>query len=251
MPRTFAIGDIHGEAEHLSRLLSRLPDLASDDTVVFLGDYIDRGAGSRQVIEQVEAFRQRFPGRLILLRGNHEDAWLKSLIDPNPGFLLPEGNGCYATLRSFLDCSQMSSPELVKRLLTPKTWFPKEVHTWMESLGLWYEDEHAIYVHAGLDGEGENWLHPSLGKVECLMWMRERDFYTRYRGKCVVFGHTPTHMLTTDHLNFLQRIIDRFGDDRTDVWRRGDLIGVDTGCGKGGFLSAVELPSGKVYESRG
>jgi serine/threonine protein phosphatase 1 len=247
MPRTFAIGDIHGEAEHLSRLLARLPALLADDTVVFLGDYIDRGTSSRQVIEQVEGFRERFHGRLILLRGNHEDAWLKSLIDPNPGFLLPEGNGCLATMHSFLDCSQLSGHERVRRLLSPHTWFPQTVHTWMETLGLWYEDEHAIYVHAGLDGEGDTWLHPSLGKTESLMWMRERDFYTRYRGKRVVFGHTPTHMLGTDHLNFLQRIF----DDRTDVWQRGDLIGVDTGCGKGGFLSAVELPSGKVYESRG
>jgi serine/threonine protein phosphatase 1 len=79
------------------------------------------------------------------------------------------------------------------------------------------------------------------------MWMRERDFYARYRGKRVVFGHTPTHMLSTEHLSFFQRLF----DDHTDVWRRGDLIGVDTGCGKGGFLSAIELPSGKVYESRG
>ena len=247
MPRTIAIGDIHGESEHLARVLGRLPELAAEDTVVFLGDYLDRGPGSAKVIELVEAFRDRFAGRTVCLRGNHEDAWLKSLDHPNPGFLLPEGNGCYATLRSFVDCSRLDDRQQLELLLKPTSWFPPTTRAFLESLGLWYEDEHAIYVHAGLDGEGDAWLHPSLGKIESLMWMRERDFYTRYHGKRVVFGHTPTHMLSNDHLSFFQRLF----DDHTDVWRRGDLIGVDTGCGKGGFLSAIELPSGKVYESRG
>src|SRR5262245_37183294 len=115
MSRTFAVGDIHGEADHLDRLLCRLPSLHREDTVVFLGDYIDRGPDSRRVIEQVEEFRVGFPGRCILLRGNHEDAWLKSLDDPNPGFLLPEGNGCYAMMRSFIDCEGLSDHDKTVR----------------------------------------------------------------------------------------------------------------------------------------
>jgi serine/threonine protein phosphatase 1 len=52
--------------------------------------------------------------------------------------------------------------------------------------------------------------------------------------------------LPVDHLGFLASLF----DDPYDVWKSGHLVGVDTGCGKGGFLSAIELPSGKVYESR-
>ncbi len=247
MHRTFAIGDIHGELGELELLLKRLPPLTADDTVVFLGDYLDRGSSSLQVLERVEAFRVASLGPCILLRGNHEDAWLHSLAAPNPGFLLPEGNGCLATLRSFVDCSELSDLDLCAQLLQPATWFPPFWRDWLAQLQLWYEDEHAIYVHAGLDGEGDVWRHPSQSKPQSLMWMREKDFFTRYRGKRVVFGHTTTNMLSTEHLNFIERIF----DDPADVWKRGDLIGIDTGCGKGGFLSAVELPSGKIYESRG
>ncbi len=246
MARTIAIGDIHGDLEQLDRLLGRLPELDATDTVVFIGDYVDRGPKSREVVERVQTYAKSFPGRCITLRGNHEDAWLNCLDTPNPGFLLSEGNGCYQTLRSFVDCQHISLQEQCLKLLQPHTWFPSELRAWFEGLPYWYEDEHAIYVHAGLDGEGDEWLHPSAGKMRCLMWMREKDFFTRYRGKRVVFGHTPTSMLSTEHLNFIERIF----DDPADVWKRGDLIGIDTGCGKGGFLSAIELPSGKVYESR-
>ncbi len=246
MSRTIAIGDIHGDLVHLERLLGRLPPLHATDTVIFLGDYLDRGENPRGVLYRLESFRSACPGKCITLRGNHEDAWLASLRNANPGFLLPPGNGCYATMRSFIDCSELSKEQQFALLLEPQKWFPSEMQTWMEELPLWYEDEHAIYVHAGLDGEGDVWKHPSQGNPKCLLWMREKDFYTRYRGKRVVFGHTETPYLSTEHMNF----IEKFFDDPGDVWRRGDLIGVDTGCGKGGFLSAVELPSGKVYESR-
>ena len=74
MSRTIAIGDIHGDVDHLERLLAKLPPLAADDAVVFLGDYVDRGPASRQVIDRIESFRQDFAGRLVTLRGNHEDA---------------------------------------------------------------------------------------------------------------------------------------------------------------------------------
>src|SRR5262249_36529007 len=50
-PRTFSIGDIHGETAHLFKLLSCLPKLTADDTLVFLGDYLDRGPQSKDVIE--------------------------------------------------------------------------------------------------------------------------------------------------------------------------------------------------------
>ena len=51
--RTFAIGDIHGDLAALATLFERLPDLVAGDTVVFLGDYIDRGPNSAGVVAWV------------------------------------------------------------------------------------------------------------------------------------------------------------------------------------------------------
>ena len=245
MSRTIAIGDIHGDVDHLERLLAKLPPLAADDAVVFLGDYVDRGPASRQVIDRIESFRQDFAGRLVTLRGNHEDAWLESYVHPNPGFLLPEGNGCRAMVRSFVG-ADLDDNAILPLLFEPKKWFPEWLFDWMRRLPVWYEDEYAIYVHAGLEGEGRTWLHPRLCKERNLMWMREDDFYTGYSGKRLILGHTRTIDLPLDHLTWFQKIF----DDEGDVWLRGSLIGLDTGCGKGGFLSAIELPSMTVYESR-
>ncbi len=246
MDRTIVIGDIHGDLVQLERLLAKLPELDAGDTIVFLGDYLDRGPQSREVIARIETLRTTMPGRCITLRGNHEDAWLRSLDDPQPGFLMPEQNGCRQTMLSMTDCTGLGDYELTLRLLSPRSWFPPALHEWLQRLPTWYEDDHAIYVHAGLEGEGNTWLHPSLAHSRNLMWCREPDFFRQYKGKRVIFGHTQTSELPVDHLSFFAKIF----DDPTDVWLRGDLIGLDTGCGKGGFLSAIELPTGTVYESR-
>src|SRR6201995_2472196 len=102
MTRTFAIGDIHGETGHLFKLMAALPPLTEDDTVVFLGDYVDRGQHSKDVIAFVRDLPKQTPAKVVALRGNHEDAWLKVVDRGWPEFTLPLSNGCLATLRSFL-----------------------------------------------------------------------------------------------------------------------------------------------------
>ena len=249
--RTFAIGDVHGDLAHLEALWAKLPVLGETDTVVFIGDYVDRGPDSKGVVERVRALSAAGPAKVVCLRGNHEDQWVASARAPNPAFLFPPGNGCGQMYRSFiggppLEPGEKLGPIELSRLIEVGTWLPADVLEWMDSLPLWYEDEHAIYVHAGLADEGEGWAHPSAGASTTLLWQRDRDFFRGYHGKRVVFGHTPVELLPLDHLGFLASLV----DDPYDVWKRGHLVGVDTGCGKGGFLSAVELPSGKVYESR-
>src|SRR6185503_16597475 len=99
--RTFAIGDIHGEPDHLKKLFSRLPALESTDTVVFLGDYLDRGPNSRGVIDFVKSFPSQTKAKVVALRGNHEDAWLRVCKKGWDEFVLPPGNGCLAAMRSY------------------------------------------------------------------------------------------------------------------------------------------------------
>ena len=59
----------------------------------------------------------------------------------------------------------------------------------------------------------------------------------------VVVGHTSTSLLPPEHSRFTP-------EDPTDMWAGEAVVAIDTGCGKGGFLTAVELPTQKVYESR-
>jgi serine/threonine protein phosphatase 1 len=140
----------------------------------------------------------------------------------------------------------MSREETYALLGRPKEWLPKEHVDWFRSLAVWYEDEHAIYVHAGLDGKNGVWKHPTQGRDVAMLWTRNSDFWVQYEGKTVCFGHTTVDCLPNDHLSWLQQIFDK----KDDVWKRGALVGLDTASGKGGFLSAVQLPRRKVYESR-
>src|SRR5688572_19137826 len=99
--RTFVIGDIHGDSEAFDRLVARLPERTADDTVVFLGDYVDRGPDSKGVVDRVRAFCRAARHKTVTLRGNHEDKWLRSNKEPDIPYLVQIGNGCGATYRSF------------------------------------------------------------------------------------------------------------------------------------------------------
>jgi serine/threonine protein phosphatase 1 len=68
-------------------------------------------------------------------------------------------------------------------------------------------------------------------------------FFTEYNGKRVICGHTSTDNLPPELDGFTP-------EDPLDIWGRDKVFVIDTGCGKGGFLTALELPSLTVYESR-
>ena len=249
MGRTIAIGDIHGDLAALDRLLQRLPPLGADDTLVFLGDYVDRGHDARGVIERVQELQLSSPAKVVALRGNHEDKWIECYHEPDLGFLVPRVNGCAQTFRSFVEEPPLADDDNltvgeIERLIQVQNWMPRDVVDWMESLPLWYEDEHALYVHAGIEGKKGRWKHPSDSDAATLLWMRRYEFYTGYRGKRLIFGHTAVDELPSDHLGRYA------GHGTLEVWMRGDLIGLDTACGKGGHLSAIELPSSRIFDSR-
>jgi serine/threonine protein phosphatase 1 len=246
--RTFAIGDLHGEPAHLAKLLRRMPTPDAGDTIVFLGDYLDRGPGPREIVEQLMALPDRTPARVVCLRGNHEDSWLRVCDEGWDEFVTPPANGCLATVRSFtggpapVEGERATNEDMA--LLTTGSFFPAAVVRWMRSLPFWYEDQHAIYVHAGLPREAGRFLHPSeVVNPVVLLWIRTKEFLRAYRGKRVVFGHTPTAFLPQELSSYTP-------DDATDLFLGESVIGTDTGCGTGGFLSAVELPGVHVYESR-
>jgi serine/threonine protein phosphatase 1 len=243
--RTFVFGDIHGELDHLEHLWERMPALDAEDTVVFLGDYIDRGPDSRGVVELVRDLPKRCSAKLVFLMGNHEESWLRVVDEGFLEFVLPPGNGCWPCARSYLGLRSNAepTPDEAKQMFQG-SFFPAEVVAWMRTLPYWYEDDHAIYVHAGLPDKGGRFLHPSeVNPPRPLVWLRSEEFFRDYRGKRVVCGHTATEQLPDISLYT--------PGDKTDLWYTKNVIAIDTKCGKpGGFLTAVELPSLTVYESR-
>jgi serine/threonine protein phosphatase 1 len=250
VPRTIAIGDIHGQLRELEVLLARLPMLTAADTLLFIGDYLDRGPDSAGVIRLLrEELPQRTSARIVALRGNHEDSWLRILGGTKPGFVLSANNGCLATLRSFTGGpvavrGDFPTNNAEMEALVSGSFFPAAVLAWMETLPFWYEDEHALYVHGGLPQVDGKWLHPSAYPNPALVaWCREPSFFSDYRGKRIVFGHTPATRLPQQLSTFTPA-------DPSDLYISGNVMGIDTGCSSGGFLTAVEFPALAVYESR-
>jgi serine/threonine protein phosphatase 1 len=223
--RTFAVGDVHGQAEKLRALLALLhAHAAPGDALVFLGDLIDRGPDSRDVLEVVLAEAQgNWPGPVHALRGNHE-AMLLDALDGDPevvraGWLQYGG---LDTLDSY------GGEEWA--LENWSAHLPPAHLDFFRSLGLWHQDQHGIYVHAGLRPGRQ----PHETGEETLLWVREKFYASDYRWeKVVVFGHSP-------------RAEPPDGPEAAPRWRpmnRPEKIGLDTGAGHGGPLTAVVLPA--------
>ncbi len=243
--RTFVTGDIHGELSALLRNQQMLPELDAGDALVFVGDYVDRGPQSAQVVEYLRTLPERTPAKVVTLRGNHEDALLRVVDVGWPEFVLPEQHGCHQTMESYIGKLDRPLSEAMLKVLRSGSFLPLDVVDWMRTLPYYYEDEHAIYVHAGLVEQNGRFPHPREVELPAtLLWHRDQRFFRHYRGKRVVFGHTVTELLPEELSSYTP-------EDPTDLWAGPCTIGLDTGCGKGGFLTTVELPAMRVYESRG
>ena len=94
--RLYVIGDIHGRSDLLDTMVAEIErDLhenpTADGLTVTLGDYVDRGPQSREVVKYVRCFHEQTPARVVALRGNHEDAWLRVIEKGWDEFVLPPG----------------------------------------------------------------------------------------------------------------------------------------------------------------
>jgi serine/threonine protein phosphatase 1 len=205
MGKIFAIGDIHGSFDRLQELMQKIPIDFTEDTLVFIGDYIDRGPGSVEVVNYLIGLKKRVP-EIIFLKGNHEDM-LEKYLDGTDRFtyLL---NGGQNTLDSYLSKTNSSNSFPI----------PPDHMEFFQSLRLYYETEDYIFVHAGLRPK----VPLESQEAEDLLWIRDKFIYSRYNfGKPVVFGHTPLEKPLVEP----------------------NKIGIDTGAVYGNALTCVQLPS--------
>lgn len=233
--RTFVVGDIHGRCAQLLNLLDMLPRDPETDTLILLGDLIDRGADAPCCVSHAMKLCRENPERVICLRGNHEQMLMDFLEGHSNLWLTPVVGGERTfeqyTGRSVRVDSEKDLDEM-RELFAQK--FPAEQLAFLEDLPFYYEDEFAIYVHAGIDGS----KHPSESSPMALLWMRDMDFYKNYRGKPCVFGHTPTPLLP------LRGRLGRHG-----IYISHSAIGLDTGYNNQSPLSCLSLPDFNLYQT--
>ncbi len=206
----FAIGDVHGCADELDELLRKLP-LRPGCTVVFLGDYIDRGPKSRQVIDRIIALGRTH--RVVALLGNHESMLLEYLdgsdADKVARFVL---NGGSATLATYADENGVCE-------------LPEAHVAFFKGLKLSYDTPHHFFVHAGVP----NVLLANLDQKEhydFMIWARHKFLRSTFNWeKLIVHGHSPVRTVEI----------------------AANRINLDTGCVYQGSLSAMEFPSHRIY----
>ncbi len=214
--RTIAVGDIHGCAAALTALVEAIrPGPA--DTLVTLGDYIDRGPDSRGVLDQLIALAGRC--RLVPLLGNHEEMLVAAVREPGAlrGWLACGG---VAALRSY-----GWAPGGPRRGLAD--WIPEAHWQFLARCQTFHETDTHLFVHAGYVPELPLAEQPG----EALRWrVTDRETARPHgSGKTVVVGHTPQ----------------RSGE----VLDLGFLVCIDTNCHRGGWLTALEVTTGQVWQA--
>ncbi len=213
----YAVGDVHGEAEALRELLARLP-VQPSDLVVFLGDAINRGPDPFDCIAQIVAF-DRCPK--VFIPGNHEEAMLLFLEEGDIATLA--GLSGQATLDSYARAGYALTPGDPGSVPLPHLRLYAQMEPW--TLPFYITDQY-IFTHAGWDLA----LPLPMQSTGALRWGKVKGEKQPWWRQTVVRGHTPF--------------------PKVMFARTKQYIGVDTGCGMGGFLSAVALPSGDVFTAR-
>ena len=212
--RLFAIGDIHGCIDEVSTMIATIAPVRGD-TVVFVGDYIDRGPAAREVIEALIELSQG-PAEYVFLKGNHEDMMLSFLGLPGhygDSFLF---NGGMPTLESY-GVPQADAVHAIERI-------PPSHLAFFKTLATSYLHPPYLFVHAGISPLRQ--LEEQ--SVEDMLWIRQEFIFNPHQlGATVVFGHTPMRAVMVD---FPYK------------------LGIDTGLVYGGKLTCVECNEGILYQ---
>lgn len=175
--RRFAISDIHGCRRTFEALLDQIA-FSTEDELFLLGDYIDRGADSRGVLDLILKLQEE-GYRLRCLRGNHEALLLDGLgglADKRDVWM---GNGGGATLSSF-GLPADASPRQI----------PGQYIDFLDQLEWHVETDGYILVHAGLDFG----MTDPLDNRFAMIWIRNWHGQINpawLQGRAVVHGHTP------------------------------------------------------------
>ena len=215
--KLFAIGDIHGCFDPFREIVENKIRIRKNDRIVLLGDYIDRGSQSKEVVDYIINLQEK-GFDIVPLMGNHESMLLES-VQSEQSLYNWFMNGGSETLFSF---GVDSAKELDSTYMS-----------FFKRLRYYYIHGKFIFVHAGFnDGLSD----PFEDKSEMIWSRRETYSNPAFNGKIIVHGHTPVP----------------YSVCREEVMAHNSVIDIDTGCvydewGGFGHLTAIELFSMNLY----
>ena len=213
----YCIGDIHGEAEALRQMLRCLPT-APSDLVIFLGDAINRGPDPYDSVEQIIAFDRC---NKVFIQGNHAELMLLYLAEGYTDALI--GMGGETTLASYEQAGyylQSGNPDSMPE---SHLRFYAQAEPW--TLPFYVTETH-IFTHAGWDLS----LPGHKQSPGRLRWGKVDGYARAVMKQTVIDGHAPVPKVT--------------------FTKSKPIIHMDTGCGLGGFLSAISVPAYDKYTTR-
>lgn len=208
--RTIAIGDVHGCANALRDVLTQIQPRA-EDTIIFLGDYIDRGPDTKSVIDQIKQLQDVCS--VITLRGNHEEMVLAALNDFQEESFWKR-NGGDKVLGAYGVTTVFQLPKDFVEFVRSTTWY--------------YETDKYFFCHGYY--EPDRPLFQTHWNEVCWIHVRQGSTRSHCSGKIAIVGHTPQRD---------RRILDLT-----------HLKCIDTGsCFSGGCLTALDVETGQIWQA--
>jgi len=214
--RLIAIGDIHGCFDTLNELVNNKIQLKKSDKLILLGDYIDRGAKSKEVVEYIIDLQKK-GFNILPLMGNHE-AMLLDAYDNEKNTLKWIQNGGSETLKSF----EISS---LKKIEFKYIEFFKK-------LKYYYSSGDCLFVHAGFNDNVVN----TFSDFYSMLWKCKESYANPLlTNKTIIHGHNPISISKCE-----ERVLSKL-----------NVINIDTGCvykDKEGFgrLTAYECNNKRI-----
>lgn len=227
----YVMSDIHGCYDQLIKALDHWDP--KTEHLVLMGDLVDRGPDSLKVVRKAMELTKKYPDKVTVLKGNHEEMLLSWVLDvPVKEYGLYYNEAHSETLKSFLgeEFKKRSRGQRGEYLLSN---FKDELN-FMRERPYFVETGNLVFVHAGIDYNAKDWRE----ELTAMLWIRNEFLFSSKKiDKRVFFGHTPTQLIR--------------GYEDNSVWESpcGTRVGIDGGVSMGGQLNALKVDnSGEIVE---
>jgi serine/threonine protein phosphatase 1 len=243
--KTYLLGDIHGEIERLKECLQLVNFDYEKDTLIQLGDVVDRGYSSFECVEELLKIKN-----LIAIRGNHDECFFQSMKTGGQNLLFNQGGK--ETLESYIrNCNPKAEISIkMSGYITNFTEYP-EIHLefFKNQLPYYIDKDNNCFVHGGFN---RHYLIEETGKthgnISDLWWDRDLllaarsyesmldktyPFKIKNKFKEIFIGHTPVQYFEKTH----------------EPRKYANIWDLDTGCGKGYMLTIMDLETKEYWQS--